>query len=59
MSTTNKELEEDNSLKFIPNYLKNPPINGQVDLGAKLRTRHPDFASMPTTILPSQCDGNV
>ncbi|XP_022907960.1 ankyrin repeat domain-containing protein 40-like [Onthophagus taurus] len=43
---------EDN-LKFTPNYIKNAPLNGQVDLGTKLRQRHPDFSTMPTTALPA------
>ncbi|XP_044253261.1 ankyrin repeat domain-containing protein 40-like isoform X2 [Tribolium madens] len=37
--------------KFTPNYLKNPPVNGQVDIG-KLRGK-PDFSTMPTTTLPA------
>ncbi|RZC27648.1 ankyrin repeat domain-containing protein 40 [Asbolus verrucosus] len=42
---------EDQVLKFAPNYIKNPPINGQVDIG-KLRGK-PDFSAMPTTTLPA------
>ncbi|EFA08022.2 ankyrin repeat domain-containing protein 40 isoform X2 [Tribolium castaneum] len=37
--------------KFTPNYLKNAPVNGQVDIG-KLRGK-PDFSAMPTTALPA------
>ncbi|KAI4457022.1 ankyrin repeat domain 40 [Holotrichia oblita] len=44
--------------KFAPNYLKNPPLNGQVDIG-KLRARHSDFFAMPTTVLPAQNDDLV
>ncbi|KAB0793168.1 hypothetical protein PPYR_12788 [Photinus pyralis] len=50
---------EDNNLKFVPNYVKNPPLNGNIDLGPRLRTRHPDLSSMPTTILPAQNDDLV
>lgn len=46
-------LEETN---FTPNYIRSPPLNGQVDIG-KLRTRHSDFFAMPTTVLPAQNDG--
>ncbi|XP_063903597.1 ankyrin repeat domain-containing protein 40-like isoform X2 [Zophobas morio] len=42
---------EEQVVKFTPNYLKNPPINGQVDIG-KLRGK-PDFSAMPTTTLPA------
>ncbi|KAF2898167.1 hypothetical protein ILUMI_08008 [Ignelater luminosus] len=50
---------EDSALKFIPNYIKNPPLNGQIDLGPRLRSRHPDLSNMPTTALPSQTDDLV
>lgn len=49
---------EDLSLRFIPNYLRNPPLNGTVDVEPKMRPRHADFTSMPTTTLPAQNDGN-
>ncbi|KAK4873592.1 hypothetical protein RN001_012952 [Aquatica leii] len=50
---------EENNLKFVPNYLKNPPLNGNIDIGPRLRTRHPDLSAMPTTILPAQSDDLV
>lgn len=45
--------------KYTPNYLRNPPLNGHVDLGTgKLRPKHPDFTHMQTTSLPAaQSDG--
>lgn len=54
--TVNSMFEEKN-LKYTPNYLRNQPLNGQVDIGPRIRTRHTDFTSMPTTMLPSQNDG--
>ncbi|KAJ3617548.1 hypothetical protein MTP99_007261 [Tenebrio molitor] len=42
---------EEQAVKFTPNYLRNPPVNGQVDIG-KLRGK-PDFSAMPTTALPA------
>ncbi|KAF5270194.1 hypothetical protein FQR65_LT05674 [Abscondita terminalis] len=50
---------DDNNLKFVPNYIKNPPLNGNIDIGSRLRTRHPDLSAMPTTILPAQSDDLV
>lgn len=58
--TANTVQKQDNpELKFVPNYIRNPPINGSVDGGPKFRTRHTDFASMPTTTLPAQNDGKL
>lgn len=51
-----KEMADEQG-KFVPNYLKNGPINGQVDMGPRLRSRHTDFSGLPTTALPSQADG--
>ncbi|XP_060521516.1 ankyrin repeat domain-containing protein 40-like [Cylas formicarius] len=39
------------ALKFVPNYLKNAPLNGKVDLEA-IGTKHPDLLSMPNAVLP-------
>lgn len=49
---------DDLGLRFVPNYLKNPPLNGAVDTEHIIRPRHSDFSSMPTTALPAQNDGN-
>lgn len=49
---------EEQGNRFTPNYIRNPAINGQVDIG-KLRGK-PDFSAMPTTTLPALLnDGNV
>lgn len=55
--TANPAMSEDQGMKFTPNYIKNSPLNGQVEIGTRLRPRHTDFASMPTTMLPAQTDG--
>jgi len=55
----NTPYPEDSSLKFVPNYIKNPPLNGHIDLGARLRSRHTDLSNMPTTALPAQSDDLV
>lgn len=44
---------EDFSTKYIPSYLKNPPIGAQLDIGNIIRSKHTDFSTMPTTSLPS------
>ncbi|KAF5287501.1 hypothetical protein FQA39_LY04129 [Lamprigera yunnana] len=49
----------DDNVKFVPNYIKNPPLNGNIELGSRLRARHPDLSTMPTTILPAQSDDLV
>lgn len=50
--------QDELGIKFIPNYLKNPPLNGQVDIGSRLRPKHTDLSNMPTTSLPTtQNDG--
>lgn len=56
-TTNNTTIYEDKNMKFTPNYLRNPILNGQVDIGPRLRGRHTDFSSLPTTILPAQSDG--
>lgn len=45
-------------LRFTPNYLKNTPLNGQVEIG-RLRPKHADLASMPTTTLPSSLNNDL
>ena len=45
------------NLKFVPNYINYPSLNGQVDVRSRLHSRHPDFSSLPTTSLPSQTHG--
>ncbi|KAJ8946303.1 hypothetical protein NQ318_004192 [Aromia moschata] len=45
--------QDELGLKFIPNYIKNPPLNGQVDVGPRIRPKHADFSNMPTTSLPA------
>lgn len=45
--------------KFTPNYLRNPPINGQVDVGARYRPRHTDISALPTTNLPASNDADL
>lgn len=52
-------MYEDKNIKFAPNYLRNPVLNGQVDINPRLRTRHTDFSSLPTTMLPAQTDGKL
>lgn len=37
-------------LKFVPNYLKNPPLSPAV------HSKHTVFTNMPTTVLPAQTD---
>lgn len=54
---TNNLKSEAAELKYIPHYIRNPPLNGTVDIGPKLRPRHTDFNSMPTTVLPAQNEG--
>lgn len=49
---------EDLGLRFTPNYLKNAPINGQVDIG-RLRPKHTDLTSMPTTTLPASLNNGI
>lgn len=44
----------ESNLKFVPNYIKYPPLNGEVDIRSRLHSKHPDFSSLPTTFLPSQ-----
>ncbi|XP_018329723.1 ankyrin repeat domain-containing protein 40 isoform X1 [Agrilus planipennis] len=44
---------EDNKLSIIPNYLRNPPVNPQVDIGNRTRSRHSVISNMPTTMLPA------
>lgn len=52
--------QDELGIKFIPNYLKNPPLNGQVDIGPRLRPKHTDLSNMPTTSLPTtQNDGMI
>ncbi|KAJ8923193.1 hypothetical protein NQ315_001747 [Exocentrus adspersus] len=53
--------QDELGIKFIPNYIKSPPLNGQVDIGPRhLRPKHTDLSSMPTTCLPtSQSDDLV
>ncbi|XP_049817475.1 ankyrin repeat domain-containing protein 40 isoform X4 [Aethina tumida] len=48
----NNHMDEELGMKFTPNYIKNPPINGQVDIG-RLRSKHTDFSNMQTTTLPA------
>lgn len=55
----NSTMYEDKTAKYTPNYLRNPVINGQVEIGPRLRTRHTDFSSLPTTMLPAQNDGKA
>lgn len=45
--------QEELSNKYIPNYLKNPQIGTQLEIGNILRNKHTDFSTMPTTTLPS------
>ncbi|XP_017782733.1 PREDICTED: ankyrin repeat domain-containing protein 40-like [Nicrophorus vespilloides] len=56
--TPNNYYQEESSTKFVPNYIRNAPLNGQVEIPPKLRPRH-DFTSLPTTSLPSQTDDLV
>nr|XP_023027255.1 ankyrin repeat domain-containing protein 40-like [Leptinotarsa decemlineata]XP_023027256.1 ankyrin repeat domain-containing protein 40-like [Leptinotarsa decemlineata]XP_023027257.1 ankyrin repeat domain-containing protein 40-like [Leptinotarsa decemlineata] len=52
--------QDQTGLRYTPNYLKNPSINSQVDIGSRIRTKHSDLAKMPTTSLPtSQSDDLV
>lgn len=44
---------------LIPNYLKNPQLNGQVDIGPRRRLHTSDIANMPSTTLPSHTDDLV
>lgn len=39
--------------KYLPNYLRNPQIGTQLDIGNIIRSKHTDFSTMPTTTLPS------
>lgn len=55
---SNNTMYEDKNTKFTPHYLRNPVLNGQVEIGPRLRGRHTDFSSLPTTMLPAQSDGN-
>lgn len=49
--------EGQNICKFVPSYIKNAPLNAQVELGS-IRIKQPDFLSMPKTALPTaQNDG--
>ncbi|KAG5886170.1 hypothetical protein JTB14_024850 [Gonioctena quinquepunctata] len=42
------------SFKNTPNYIRNPSLNCQVDVGSRVRTKqHTDLARMPTTLLPA------
>ncbi|KAJ8932427.1 hypothetical protein NQ314_014684 [Rhamnusium bicolor] len=45
--------QDELGLKFIPNYIRSPPLNGQVDIGSRIRPKHTDISSMPTTTLPA------
>lgn len=53
MCSASNTPEQDDCHKIIPHYIKNPPLNGQVEMGNRLRSKHTDFAHMPTTSLPS------
>lgn len=44
----------ENSLKFNPHYLRNPPLNGHVDVGS-----YREFSSMPITSLPTDQDDGI
>ncbi|ERL91398.1 hypothetical protein D910_08730, partial [Dendroctonus ponderosae] len=37
---------------FLPSYIKNAPLNGQIELGP-IRIKQPDLLSMPNTSLPA------
>lgn len=56
-TSNNTTMYEEKNIKFTPSYLRNPILNGQVDIGPRLRGRHTDFSSLPTTMLPAQSDG--
>lgn len=44
---------EELSNKYLPNYLRNPQIGTQLEIGNIKRSKHTDFSTMPTTALPS------
>ncbi|XP_044732958.1 ankyrin repeat domain-containing protein 40-like [Chrysoperla carnea] len=44
---------------FKPNYLKNPPLNGQVDIGPRRRLHASEIANMKSTTLPSHTEDLV
>ncbi|CAH0564942.1 unnamed protein product [Brassicogethes aeneus] len=50
--STGNHFDEEVGVRFSPNYLKNAPLNGQVDIG-RLRSKHTDFSAMQTTALPA------
>ncbi|MCP6606465.1 hypothetical protein NL500_30175, partial [Klebsiella pneumoniae] len=43
------QVSESNSSNFIPNYIRNAPLNGQVEIGPRRRLHHAEIASMPST----------
>lgn len=56
---SNKDIDTGGQLSnvFVPSYIKNAPLNAQIELGP-IRIKQPDLLSMPNTSLPAtQTDG--
>ncbi|CAH1154652.1 unnamed protein product [Phaedon cochleariae] len=51
--SSNQNQGDQVGVKFTPNYLRNPPLSSQVELGNIIKSKHTDFGRMPTTSLPT------